>query len=308
VGVGSIVFEGEWADDRRSLFGGDLVVFNPRPAALALVQLARGMLEEAFSPHHPVDAQHHLPVDDYAAILSVLKPRFIHHPECKRLIRQLVEELGADAGQVYFDVPRLRSATAKGYLSSGIAYAFHPHRDTWYSAPQAQINWWFPVYEFQSDNGMAIYPQWFARSLPNSSDTYNYYRWNLESRRGAGQLVGTDTRVQPKLTAESNLDPELRIVVPVGSLLAFSGHQLHATVPNTTNVTRYSIDFRTVHQGDLERGRGAPTTDVQCTGTTLRDFHRTTDQAPLPAALIERYDDASSLEYAHTLVFEPNHD
>jgi hypothetical protein len=304
--VSNVVFEGDWAEDRRGLYRGDVFVFNPRPAALALVQLARELLEKAFSPHHPIEAQHFLPVDEYAAILSVLKPRFIHHPECKRLIRQLMEELGADAEQVYFDVPRLRSATAKDYLSSGIAYAFHPHRDTWYSAPQAQINWWFPVYEFQSENALAIYPQWFARALPNSSDTYNYYRWNHESRASASQMVGTDTRVQPKITVDSNLDPELRIVVPVGSLLAFSGQQLHATVPNTTDVTRYSIDFRMVHRADLERGEGAPDTDVHCTGTTLRDFRRSTDLAPLPAALIERYDDASSLEYAHALVFEPN--
>jgi hypothetical protein len=303
-----VFFEGEWADDRGGLFGGGVFVFNPRPAALALVELARGLLEEAFSPRHPVEAQHYLPVDEYAAILSVLKPRFIHHPECKQLIRQLMEELGTDPEQVYFDVPRLRSATANNYLSSGIAYAFHPHRDTWYSAPQAQINWWFPVYEVQPENCLAIYPQWFAQSLPNSSDTYNYYRWNLKSRGAASQLVGTDTRVQPKLTTEFHLGPELRIVTPVGSPLAFSGHQLHATVPNTTDVTRFSIDFRTVHQADLEGGKGAPKTDVNCTGTTLRDFRRTTDLAPLPAELVERYDDASSLEYAHTLVFKPSAD
>jgi hypothetical protein len=214
-----------------------------------------------------------------------------------------MQELGADPHQVYFDVPRLRSATAHGYLSSGIAYAFHPHRDTWYSAPQAQINWWLPVYEIQPENSMAIYPQWFGRSAPNSSETYNYYRWNEESRGAASQQIGTDTRVQPRLTAELDLGPELRIVAPVASPMAFSGHQLHATVPNSTDVTRFSIDFRTVHITDLDRGAGAPKTDVKCTGTTLRDFRRCTDLAPLPAELIGRYDDASSREYAHTLVF-----
>jgi hypothetical protein len=150
---------------------------------------------------------------------------------------------------------------------------------------------------------MAIYPQWFGRSVPNSSETYNYYRWNEESRSAASQQIGTDTRVQPRLTAELDLNPEVRIVAPVGSPLAFSGHQLHATVPNTTNVTRFSIDFRTVHITDLERGDGAPKTDIKCTGTTLRDFRRSTDLAPLPPELIERYDDASSLQYADTLVF-----
>ncbi len=237
-----------------------------------------------------------------------MKPKFIHHPECKQLIRQLMDELGAAPEQVYFDVPRLRSATANDYLSSGIAYAFHPHRDTWYSAPQAQINWWFPVYDLQPENSLAVYPECFDQSLPNSSDTYNYYRWNLESRGAASTLIGRDTRVQPKLTAKVDLCREVRVVAPVGSLLAFSGHQLHATVPNTTNVTRFSIDFRTVHRPDLEEGHGAPKTDVHCTGTTLRDFRRSTDLAQLPAELIARYDDASSLEFATTLVFQHSDD
>ena len=304
--MSSVVFEGDWTDHRRGLFDGDIFVFNPRPAALQMVELARGLLEAAFAPHHPVEAQHYLPVATYASILGALKPTFIHHPECKRLICQLMDELGADPEGVFFDVPRLRSATANDYLSSGIAYAFHPHRDTWYSAPQAQINWWFPVYEVQRENCLAIYPQWFARSLPNSSNTYNYYRWNLESRGVASQLVGEDTRVQPKLTGDLDTDPALRIVPPVGGLLAFSGHQLHATVPNTTNLTRFSIDFRTVHEVDLYRGDGAPKTDVDCTGTTLRDFRRSTDLAPLPSELLERYDDASALEFAQTLVFKPS--
>jgi hypothetical protein len=306
--LSSVVFEGSCVQDRRALFEGTLFVYNPRPAALGLVDLARTLLDEAFFPRRPVEAQHYLSVDAYASILSAVKPRFIHHPECKKLIRQLLEELGADTEQIYFDVPRLRSATANDYLTSGIAYAFHPHRDTWYSAPQAQVNWWFPVYAIEPENCMAMYPQCFAQPLPNSSATYNYYRWNLESRGQAGQLVGTDTRVQPKLTAEVSLGPELRIVTPVGSVLAFSGQQLHATVPNSTNVTRFSIDFRTVHIADLEQGNGAPNTDAYCTGTTLRDFRRCTDLAELPTELVGRYDDASSLAYANTLVYTPSDD
>ena len=48
-----IIFEGDWAEDRGGIFGGALFVFNPRPAALALVDLARRLLEEAFSPSTP---------------------------------------------------------------------------------------------------------------------------------------------------------------------------------------------------------------------------------------------------------------
>ena len=205
---------------------------------------------------------------------------------------------------MYFDVPRMRSAAAGDYLTTGIAYAFHPHRDTWYSAAQAQVNWWFPVYDVEPANAMAFYPNYFDRAVPNSSATYNYYRWNLE-RADVAKNVDRDTRVQPKMTEPTELGVDQRVIAPVGAVLAFSGQQLHATVPNTTDVTRFSIDFRTVHRGDLEHGIGAPRPDSACTGTSLRDFRRCTDLSPLPDELVARYDDDSALEFAEALVFVP---
>jgi hypothetical protein len=83
----------------------------------------------------------------------------------------------------------------------------------------------------------------------------------------------------------------------------FSGQHLHATVENTTEVARFSIDFRTVHQGDLEIGLGAPRVDCACTGTSLRDFLSCSGLSRLPPAVIDRYDDDSALEYAESLVY-----
>ncbi len=302
----NVLFDSSWGDDRRraSLYDGNLFVFSPTAGSMALVTLARDLLEAAFAPHHPIEAQYHLPVAEYAAVLGRVKPAFIHDPLCKRLIRQLIEEVNADPAQVHFDVPRMRSATARDYLTTGIAYAFHPHRDTWYSAPQAQLNWWFPIYDMEPDNGMAFYPRYFDRALPNSSETYNYYRWNKENRASASQQIGKDTRVQPRMTSEVDLDPQVRISTPVGSVLLFSGQSLHATVPNTTEVTRFSIDFRTVHRGDLEHGRGAPRVDSHCTGTSLRDFLSCVDLARLPPDVIRRYDDDSAIEYAESLIYQ----
>jgi hypothetical protein len=72
-------------------------------------------------------------------------------------------------------------------------------------------------------------------------------------------------------------------------MIVFAAAQLHSTVPNTTPRTRFSIDFRTVNIDDLESGTGAANVDAACTGTTLGDFLRASDLAPLPAELIERY-------------------
>ena len=179
---------------RDELYRGQLFVFSPRPASLALAGLARELLEEAFAPYDPREAQYHFAVERYAEILAELKPRFIHHPRCKSLIPQVLAEHGADPETTYFDVPRLRSSTAQGYLTTGIAYAFHPHRDTWYSAPHCQLNWWLPVYPFESESSFSFHQKYWNEPVPNSSNEYNHYEWNKTGRANASKEVKTDTR------------------------------------------------------------------------------------------------------------------
>jgi len=278
------------AERRRRLYEGQIFVFSPRPSSLALCELAREMTEAAFKPLDPRDAQHSLPVEQYVAILADLKPRFIHDPRSKELIRKLLVEFGCDLAATYFDVPRLRTATHGGYLTSGIAYAFHPHRDTWYSAPFSQLNWWLPVYDITPENALAIHPAYWSRPLRNGSYRYNYAEWNRASRKSAAQHIKEDTRDQPKPEEPVELEPQVRVVCPAGGALLFSGAQLHSTVPNTSGRTRFSVDFRTVNLDDVAADGGAPNIDSACTGTTMGDYLRGTDLTHIPGDLVERYE------------------
>src|SRR5260370_7741952 len=97
------------------------------------------MAEEAFRPLDPREAQHHLPVERFAAILSDLKPKFIHHPRSKQLIQQLLAEMGCDLEKTHFDVPRLRTSTHAGNLATALSYAFPLHRAPSYCAPSTQL-------------------------------------------------------------------------------------------------------------------------------------------------------------------------
>jgi hypothetical protein len=231
--------------------------------------------------------------EQVSAVLAKLKPIFIHHPECKKLIPEIMSEHGVDLDKLYFDVPRLRSAYPSHFLSSGIAYAFHPHRDTWYSAPMCQINWWIPVYPLDTRNSMGFYPRHFDEHVKNNSEIYNYYEWNTKNRASAAEHVKRDTREQPK--PQQQLDPlTVRYLPPPGGVVVFSGAQLHETVPNTTDLARYSIDFRTVHLDDVIARRGAPNLDSRCSGTTMRDYLRASDLQHLPEDAIALYDDDSA--------------
>jgi hypothetical protein len=278
------------AERRERIYRGELFVYSPTPESLELVALASEMLVQAFAPRAAERAQFEMPVAEFARLLGELKPRFIHHPHCKRLLPAMLARLGCDTHTSYFDVPRLRSATSDNYLTSGIAYAFHPHRDTWYSAPFCQINWWLPVFPLTRENCMAFHPRYFSRGVRNSSEIYNYQQWNRANRFNAAEQIGVDTRPQPKALDPIELEPDIRLLPPPGGLILFSAAQLHSTVPNSSGRTRYSIDFRTVNLDDVVGLRGAANVDSRCTGTTMGDYLRCSDLQHLPAEATAPYD------------------
>ncbi len=278
---------------RQELFAGQLFAFSPRPSTLAFIQHARTLIEEAFAPLDPELAQFDMPVEQYAEILGRLKPTFIHHPESKRHIQNILTEMGADLAKTYFDVPKMRSSTSDNYLTTGIAYAWHPHRDTWYSAPPCQINWWIPIYDIRPDNAMAFHPRYWNRAVKNDSRDHNYYEWNKQHRGGhVAQFLKSDPRPLSRPTEPIEMDPQIRLIVPAGGVILFSAAQMHSSVPNTSGRTRFSIDFRVVNVEDAVEKRGAPRVDEECTGTTMRDYLCGTDcTSRIPEDIVMLYDD-----------------
>jgi len=288
-----IYFDSNLSDEvrRKSLYEGQLFVFSPRPSSIALCEFAREMIQEAFGSLDPRKAQYSLPVEEYAAVLSSLKPKFIHHPKSKLYIQGTLKEMGCDLTKTYFDVPRMRSSTSDNYLTTGIAYAWHPHRDTWYSAPPCQLNWWLPIYDIDSDDGVAFHPRYWKDPIENDSKKYNYYEWNKNHRAQAVQYLKADPRPLPRPAVPVELNPQIRPVCAVGGIIMFAGAQLHSSVPNNSGKTRFSIDFRTVNSDDLVHQVGAPNIDSACTGTSLRDFLRGTDLSRIPDEIVALYDD-----------------
>jgi hypothetical protein len=301
----TVFFDAELGDEQRrlELYNGALHVLRPTRSSLELCSFAQELACEAFSPYDPEHAQEYLPVEKYVEILAQLKPKFIHHSRCKELIRGMLADLDCDIEKTYFDVPRLRTMTHGDYLTAGLAYAFHPHRDTWFSAPPSQLNWWLPVYDIGADNTIAFFPRYWNQPIANSSRDYNYYKWNQESRRAAATQIKTDTRKQPQALEPIDMESQIRVVCKAGGIILFSGAYLHATVPNTSARTRFSIDFRTVQLDDVVDGRGAPIIDSECTGTTLRDFLRASDSERLPDEIAGEYDTQPPVE--GELIFAP---
>src|SRR5207248_6377842 len=199
---------------------GQLSDMAPRTSVLALAEFARLMIEETFEGRDPRTAQADMEVGRYAELLGKLKPAFIHHPDSKHHLQRILQDLGCSREKTYFDVPRMRTSTSDNYLTTGIAFAWHAHRDTWYSAPSCQINWWMPIYEIESENSMAFHPRYWTKPVKNSSAGYNYYTWNKMHRgESVTKLIKEDPRPLPRASEPMELDPQIRLICPVGGII-----------------------------------------------------------------------------------------
>ena len=262
---------------RQRIFSGDLIVLTKLRALDEFVSYMRKELTALFAPHDPERAHEYIEPAEMAKLLGAWKPRWIHADRSRDLVRAIIAEAGFEPEYTHYDVPKPRTSFPVGHLTTGIAFAFPWHRDTWYSAPAQQVNWWLPVFPVRETNAMSFDLASFARAVPNTSGDFDYYRNNAQ-RLSTAKSVGKEQQARPgAVDHEPDLD-----VIPIpapGQLLLFSGAQLHKSVPNTSGLARYSVDFRTVDTRDLQAGHGARLTDSYCTGTAIRDFVSIKDES-----------------------------
>ena len=264
---------------RQRLYRGDLVILTRLRALAEFVGYMRDELTELFAPHDPQHVHEHIEPTEMAQILSTWKPRWIHAERSRELVRAIIAEAGFDPEYTHYDVPKPRTSFPQGHLTSGIAFAFPWHRDVWYSAPAQQINWWLPVFPVRETNAMSFDLANFAREVPNTSAEFDYYENNAR-RFGTVQALGKESQARPG-AIDHHAAVDVTPLPAPGEVLLFSGAQLHTSIPNTSGLARYSVDFRTVDTRDLVAGRGAPLVDAWCTGTAIRDFVSIKDESLL---------------------------
>jgi len=271
--MNTIYFDATASDDerRQRLYDGQIFVYSPRPGSRALCQLVRGLIESELGTIDPKLAESHLSAEDYLAVDAKVKQLFRDRPETQTLVQSLLADLGCDLDKTYFEIPQVRMVPQKGYLPGGEGLVHDPHRDTWYAAPMCQINWWIPVYEFESESAMAFHPHYWKQPVKNSSSQFNDLK--------------TDLRELPDLEA-IEIEPEIRVVCPVGGVILFSGAQMHSAVPNTSGYSRYSLDMRTVHHDEIVSNGGAANIDSYSTTALLKDFLNGAALKPLPEDII----------------------
>lgn len=240
---------------RKLVFEGRMLVYTGMQSCGLLAAHALDIVKEGFDSNAPEIAFRTLPVEKFVVKAEAIKKKFTNGSRAKELIRDYAVELGLRPEEYYFDVPRLRIVPHYDYLHAGISYAYRAHRDTWYGGPPYQINQWMPVIPLEPERTMAVYPAYFRRAVANTSKDFDLTHWTRVERPRAAANVENEERVHPVPAEDFDEATGIRIAGGVGDVMVFSGTHLHATVPNRTDVTRFSVDFRLFHVDDVA-GRG----------------------------------------------------
>jgi hypothetical protein len=264
---------------RESIYDGDLLVFKKVPPMEEFCAFTDALIREVFGTTDPVRAQFELDREKYLSRVETLQMRFRKDARAKDLFLAALGYVGVDLRRTFWDWLYLR-VSPHGEEHSGRRTAkLGFHRDTWSSNVYAQTNWWAPIYSISPGRTIAFYGEYWGKPLKNTSAN-----WNLEeirSGRSSAPLV-------PEPTETVNTASELRPVIEPGDLLCFSGAHLHASVPNSTGVARFSVEVRTVDARDAaEDGRGAPNVDGEAPRVAKGWFRHVVDGTPLTAVVVK---------------------
>jgi hypothetical protein len=271
----------------EALYAGDIALFGDLAAMQEFVALAQSFAEQRLAPHHPTEIHRHHDQSELAELLKAAQRDFANDPEVKRLWQSVMAEIGLDPAELARDRLILRFQPPqppegrRDWARSTATVKFH--RDSWGTNLYAQVNWWAPIYPITAGRTFAFYPDLFARPLANSSAEFDIADVIRRSRE-APETVG-EGEIVPRLLED--LDPAAAVPVTIrpGELIAFSSQHAHVGVENRTELTRVSLDTRTLRIPDHVAGRGARNVDGRARWVAFGMFRQMSDGRPLAEVL-----------------------
>ena len=117
-----------------------------------------------------------------------------------------------------------------------------PHRDTWASNFQHQINWWVPLHDLSENNSIFFIPKYFSKSVRNDSK-----QWSFELFKKGFIKSSTPISLQ-NFGAKLIIRPKK---INIGDAFCFSGNHIHGS--NLGALRRLNIETRTLCEKDLKK-------------------------------------------------------
>lgn len=254
---------------REKIYASHIFKAAPTLSSLAVIDyIKEAIAKETGLPLETAHKRH--TGKDLSEKLRSLRLALIEDIECQSYVRSLMADFGFAAENNAFDFIRLRGVMPNGHLNPALERAYSLHRDTWYANPQCQVNWWIALQDTPAERTFSFYPAFFDKKVENTSGAFDYDTWmNTVGWQG--------TRKQQNVSYPHTLE-----ILPAaerkgfscraGEVLLFSAAHLHQTNPNSTDLCRFSIDFRTAHLDDHYNFKGAPNADNGSSPDVLKDY------------------------------------
>lgn len=254
-----------------AIYRGSVFRLAPSPASRRLSQYVCSCIERVLGSD-PRQAQFAQDAETFFVNVGRLRRELYLSDACRRVIAELLIDVGSDPTLHVCDPMRLRVVTAGGHRNEAAAPVYYPHRDTWYSNPQTQITWWLALHDVTHRETFEFFPDCFDRPVENDSEVFDYDRW---TSKGTDLKIGWQDRDAgkreryPRLQEPLSRQRRVGFSAKRGEVIVFSGQHLHQTVPIDHGCARLSIDFRTVHLGDHRRRCGPANVDNRSSGDAL---------------------------------------
>ncbi|MEZ6015954.1 MAG: hypothetical protein R3F49_12620 [Planctomycetota bacterium] len=262
------------AEARAALYAGEVFLTPPTRASLALADEVSGLLEDALGPA-PRLAQHRLSDADFFQRIGAARRTLFTDERFIAATREVAVSAGFDPSEFAFDPVRLRTVLDGGDREPRARAVYYPHRDIWYGHPASLIVWWIPLDALAPDETFVLYPDRLDVPVPNDSEVFDYDAWvaaGYDLRIGWQDRESGLTARYPGVVGDVDPGRAIGFGCERADNLVFAGAHFHRTLPQRSGRTRFSLDFRVVHLGDLAAGRGAPSVDDRSRGCAVPHY------------------------------------
>jgi len=241
-------------------FNGELLIFKNIAAMHDLIEFSDQLLKESLGDIEAIDAQQQFQPEAFLQRTGNAQKAFRTSQEAKALFFKAIEQCGVDLNHTYYDHFPMRIVPSdKAYDGANCGVISH-HRDTWGSNIHSQINWWAPLYELEENRTIALYPDYWAKPIANDTATWSHLEFLKKRNEAPPERKGTYPSA-PRPLAEVDESNMVKVMLAPGDVLCFASAHLHGSVPNTSQIPRFSVEMRTISKPDLVANRRAPNID-----------------------------------------------
>ena len=250
----------------NAVFAGAVLIYRALPAVHELVNCLREITRQELGLNDPCLAESELESADFRHRASRARQIVRESDDVARLYKAVLLEAGVDVSAIFYDHFKLRFQPSDEISRTRYMRDLPAHRDTWGSNIHAQINWWGPVWPVRADRTIGMFPGLWNVPVSNTSAAWSY----REFTQHLNADKDTNYPMLPHCADPPLISEAVPIVIDPGDILAFSGAQLHCSIPNRSGVARISTETRTVSAHDLFYSRSAKNVDCDA---SVSQFH-----------------------------------